>query len=117
MFINIVRWRVPKENRGKHNELWSEMMDYQKSHPEKVYYTSARFFTNTENGLSEENWMFLDEYKGSEDYNRWLAAVREDTEIAKIMGEWRPKWDALIVPGSRKGEIWTEDEKLKLEFE
>jgi hypothetical protein len=31
--------------------------------------------------------------------------------------EFFPKWDALIVPGSRtKGEFWTEVEKLRVEF-
>jgi hypothetical protein len=35
----------------------------------------------------------------------------------KLMDEWFPKWDALIVPGSKKkGEVWTELENLKVEF-
>jgi len=32
------------------------------------------------------------------------------------MNEWFPKWDALIVPGSRKGEVWSEVEKLRVEL-
>ena len=58
--INIVRWRIPKENSSKQFEVWREMMDYQKTHPEKVYYTRSRFYTSTEERASEENWMFLD---------------------------------------------------------
>ena len=116
MLINIVRWRVPKENSNKQFELWREMMDYQKSHPEKVYYTRSRFFTFTEKASSEENWMFLDEYKHREDYDKWMKAVHEDPELMKLMDDWFPKWDALTVPGSRKGEVWTEIEKLRVEF-
>jgi len=32
------------------------------------------------------------------------------------MDDFFPKWDALIVPGSRKGEVWTQNEKLTVEF-
>jgi len=116
MFINIVRWRVPKENSKRQNEVWREMMDYQKSHPEKVYYTRSRFFTHSETGSSDENWMFLDEYERREDYDKWMKAVREDPELTELMDEWFPKWDALVVPGSKKGEIWTEVDKLRVEF-
>ena len=116
MLINIVRWRIPKENSSKQFEVWREMMDYQKSHPGMVYYTRSRFFTFTEEGSSEESWMFLDEYEHPEDYDKWMKAVREDPELMKLMDEWFPKWDALIVPRSRKGEVWTEVEKLRVEF-
>jgi hypothetical protein len=29
MFVNIVKWRVPKENSKKQFELWNEIMEYQ----------------------------------------------------------------------------------------
>jgi hypothetical protein len=92
------------------------MMDYQKSHPEKFYYTKSRFFTFTEEGSSEENWMFLDEYEHREDYDIWMKAVRKDPELIRLMDEFFPKWDPLIVPGSKKGEVWIEVEKLMVEL-
>jgi len=116
LLINIVRWRIPKENSSKQFEVWREMMDYQKTHPERVYYTRSRFYSSTEEGSSEESWMFLDEYEHREDYDKWMKAVREDPELIRLMDEWFPKWDALIVPWSRKGEVWTEVEKLRVEF-
>jgi len=117
LLINIVRWRVPKENSGKQFEVWREMMDWQRSHPEKCSYTRSRFFTLTEEGSSEENWMFVDEFERREDYDKWMKAVREDPERMKAMDEWFPKWDSLVVPGSKKkGEVWTEVEKLRVEF-
>jgi hypothetical protein len=45
-----------------------------------------------------------------------MKAVREDPELMKLMDEWFPKWDTLIVSGSRKGEAWTEVEKLIVEL-
>jgi hypothetical protein len=116
MFVNIVKWRIPKEKSKKQFEVWQEMMNYQKSHPKKVYYNRSRFFTYTETDSSEENWMFLDEYKDRNGYDRWMKAVREDPELVSLMEKWFPKWDALIVPDSRKGEVWIEVEKLRVEF-
>ena len=77
MLVNIVRWRVPKENSSKQFDIWREMMDYQKSHPEKCSYTRSRFFTFTEEGASEENWMLLDEYEDRAGYEKWIKTVHE----------------------------------------
>ena len=62
MLVNIVRWRVRKEDSRRHLEIWREMMDWQRAHPEKVAYTRSRFFTFSAEGSSEESWMFLDDY-------------------------------------------------------
>ena len=88
------------------------MMDYQEAHPEKVYYTRSRFFTYTEKGSSEEKWMFLDEYESRRGYDKWMKVVHEDPELIKLMEAWFPKWDALIISGIRKAEIWNEVENL-----
>lgn len=117
MLINIRRWRVPKENSQKQFEFWREVLDYQRAHPEKFHYTRSRFYTMTEEGSSEEHWMFLDEYDNREAYDKNMKTMREDPEVVKLADEWFPKWDALIVSGSRKkGEVWTELEKLRVEF-
>jgi hypothetical protein len=116
LFINIVRWRVKKEDSAKQHEIWWEMMEYQKSHPEKVYYTRSRFFTYTDKESSEENWMFLDEYEDREGFDKWMKASNIDPELLKLGDEFFPKWNALIVPGSRKTEVWSEDEELRVEL-
>jgi hypothetical protein len=115
VFVNIVRWRVSKENSKKQFELWHEMMEYQKSHPEKVFYTKSRFFTFTEKGSSEEKWMFLDEYENREDFDKGMKAMKEDPEFVKLSDEFFPKWNALIIAGSRRREVWTEVKKLRVE--
>jgi hypothetical protein len=70
----------------------------------------------TEEGSSEEHWMFLDEYENREDFDKTMRAFNEDPELIKMSDEFFPKWDAVIVPGSKKkGEVWTEVEKLRVE--
>jgi hypothetical protein len=44
-----------------------------------------------------------------------MKTVHEDPELTKLMDEFFPKWDALIIPNSRKMEVWTEVEKLTVE--
>jgi len=61
--------------------------------------------------------MFMDEFEGRVDYDKWMKAVHEDLELMKMMDGFFPKWDAVIVPGfKKKGELWTEVEKLKVAF-
>jgi len=90
------------------------MLAYQKSHPDKFYYLTSRFFTYTEKGSSDENWMFLDEYKSTVEYEKWRRVAHEDSEIVALMDGFFPKWDALIVPDSRKGEVWNEVEEFRV---
>ena len=116
MLVNTLRWRIPKENSDRQREFWQEVTDYQRSHPEKVFYTRSRFFTSWEEGASEEAWMFLDDYESREDYDKWIKTVREDPELVELAKSWYPRWDALIVPGLKKrGEVWTEIESLRVE--
>jgi hypothetical protein len=122
LFVNIVRWRVLKENHEKQVECMRWWMDWlrshQSSHPEKFHFTTSRLFTFTEEGSSEENWMFLDEYERREDFDKQMRAAHEDPELSKVINdECSPRWDPLIVSGSkRKGEVWTELDELRLEF-
>jgi hypothetical protein len=113
MFVNIVRWRVRKEDHDKVLDVWSKMMDYQRSHRKYFHYAKSRFFVHSGKELSEEDWMFLDEYERREDYDKWMKVVREDPEIIGLMDDFFPKWDPLIVPDSKKSETWTEIEGLR----
>jgi hypothetical protein len=113
MFVNIVRWRVRKEDHDKVLDVWSKMMDYQRTHGKYFHYAKSRFFVHSGKELPEEDWMFLDEYERREDYDKWMKVVREDPEIVGLMDDFFPKWDPLIVPDSKKSETWTEVEGLR----
>jgi hypothetical protein len=115
MLVNIVRWRVLKKDSENQLEVWREIMDYQRSHPEKDFYVRSRFFTFTEKGSSEENWMFIDEYQNREDFDKWMKTAHEDPELMKLADKSFPRWNALIIQGSKKSEFWTEVEKLRVE--
>jgi hypothetical protein len=117
LLVHIARWRVPKENSKKHLEFWGWWMDWLRSHPEKLHFTKSRLFTFTEEGSSEENWMYIDDYEQREDFDKQWKAVDEDPELAKGEDEANRKLDAVIVPGSKKGDVWTEVEELKVELE
>jgi len=118
LLASIVRWRVRKEDHEKHFEFLRYLMAWQRSHPEECYYTRSRLLTMTEEGSSEENWMFLDEYENREAHDKQMKAEREGTELAKFLkDEALPRWNALAVPGSRKrGEVWAEVEELTVAF-
>jgi len=116
LLVFVVKWRIPKENSKKHLELLRWLMDYQRSHAEKFYYTKSRFFTFTEEGSSEENWMNIDDHEHREDFDKQWKAIREDPEVSKTMDEADRKMDALVVPGSMKKDVWTEVEELRVEF-
>ena len=113
MWVNIVKWRVPKEKSKEQLEIWGEMIDYQRSHPETVSLLRSRFFTYTDEGSSEENWMFLDEYRSREDFERFVKKWDEDPELSKLGKKFFAKWEAVMIPKSRKREYWTEVEELR----
>jgi hypothetical protein len=113
MWVNIVRWRVPKEKNKEQLEVWREMIDYQRSHPETVSLLRSRFFTCTDEGSSEENWMFLDEYRSREDFERFVKMWDEVPKLAKLGEEFFGKWEKVMTPKSRKREYWTEVEELR----
>jgi hypothetical protein len=46
-----------------------------------------------------------------------MKAIHEGSELAKVTkDECYPRYDALIVPGSRMGEVWSELDELRVEF-
>jgi hypothetical protein len=110
----IIKWRVPKENHQKHLEFWSEMMDYQRAHPEKFHYTESRFYSMTKEGSSEERWVAIDKYRDREAVDQTTKNFSEDPEVVRMA--LFPRWDALIVPGSREVEVWAEVEDLAAVF-
>ena len=113
MWVNIVRWRVPKEKSKEQLEVWQEMINYQRAHPATVSLLRSRFFTHAEEGSSEENWMFLDEYSNREDFDNFVRKWDEDPELATLGEKLFSRWEAVMTPRSRVREYWTEVEELK----
>jgi hypothetical protein len=61
--------------------------------------------------------MFLDEYEQREDFDKQMKTAHKDSKLSRVISnECFPRWNPLLVPGSkRKGEFWTEVEKLRVE--
>ena len=49
--------------------------------------------------------MFLDDYERREDLRALDEGPREVPELISLMESFFPEWDALIVPGSKQGEV------------
>ena len=115
MWVNTIRWRVPKDNSGKQLELWRKEMALQRANPEGINYVRSRFFVYAEEGSTEENWMALDEYECREDFDRAMKKWDEDPELVERSEKLFANWNELMVPKSRKREYWTEVEELRFE--
>jgi len=115
MWVNTIRWRVPKGSSDKQLELWREEMALQRSNPEGVNYIRSRFFVYAEEGSTEENWMALDEYECREDFDKAMRSWSKDPELVKRSETLFAKWKDIMVPKSRKREYWTEVEELRFE--
>jgi hypothetical protein len=113
LLYEIAQWRIRKENSKKHLECWREILESQKSHRKKFYYTKTRILQLAEEESSEEEtWGWIDEYEDREAYDKMVKAVDGDPETAKLKNEYHSKWDPLRVPGSFKAQIWTERLRL-----
>jgi hypothetical protein len=87
--------------------MWREILDYQRSHPEKFLYSRSRILTLAEEEPSEESWMWIDEYEDRETYDTMTKAIEEDPEVVRKKEEWHSIWDPMRIPGSVKTEVWT----------
>jgi hypothetical protein len=63
---------------------------------------------------NEERWMWIDEYESKEDYDKMYKAIENDREVNKLKKKWDSLWNPMIVPGSRRSELWTEMVKVEL---
>jgi hypothetical protein len=109
--------RITKADHDKALKLFTEITEYQRSHPEIYYYTRSRcWFMEAPDNPDHEIWMFIDEYDDREKY--WKSLQEAITNDPASTDNNR-RWMELLVPGSvPKGhEVWTELDALKVEFE
>jgi len=115
LLYEIARWRIHKQNSKEHLEMWRKILDYQKSHSGRFYYTRSRIVQLAdEESPGEETWGWIDEYEDREAYDKMAKAIEENPEIVKIMKQWHSEWDPMRVPDSFKAELWTERVRVDL---
>jgi hypothetical protein len=113
----VAQWRVPVANSKQHLEFWHEHLEnfraLQRSHREKMPSIKSRILRmNDSETAGEEIWMWIDEYENQESYDRMSKALHEDPELSKFRQQASSRFNALLVPGSRKTEVWTEHFRL-----
>ena len=115
--IDRMEFRIAKTDHGKALQIFTKILDYQRSHPEIYYYTRSRsWFMEAPDNPNHEIWMFIDEYDDREKYwNSLRQALMNDPASA----DYYRGWSEILVPGTTpKGrEVWTELEELRVEFE
>ena len=116
MLCEVGQWQVPKKNSKKHFEMWSAIMDYQRTNRNKFYYGRSRFFILETTDSAVETWMFIHEYKDQKAYDKEMKAVQSDAEIVKFKAKFKAKFkkefESLRVPNSFKTEVWIEKPEL-----
>lgn len=122
--IETAGWRIPKENHDRMLELarvgadGNGGLEYQRQHPDKLFYRKTRTFFASEEGSSEETWFFIDEYDDEDDYQKAREVYRSDPDALSIGASFREALLALIVPGSMWGPLHcTELEPLTVVFD
>jgi hypothetical protein len=116
MLYSIAQWRIRKEDSKRHLEMWQQILQEQKDHSEKFFYSRSWILQLAEKEAdpTEETWMNIDEYEGREAYDKMMKAIKEDPEVKKFEAKWRSVSDPMRVPGSLKVELWTERLKVEL---
>ena len=118
MLDEIAQWRVPVANSKEHIEFWKEHLanfrTLQRSHREKLPLVSSRVLSMNDSEIAgEEIWIWIDEYENQEACDRMMKALHEDPELSRFRERATSRFNALLVPGSRKNEVWTEHFRIE----
>jgi hypothetical protein len=116
--VDIGKIRVKKENHAKAVEMFTDMLNYQHSHPELFYYSRTRsFFMDAPDNSSEEIWMFIDEYDNREKY--WNALITSIKDNPALLEKLNKCFSIMSPPATRLAahEVWSEIEEMRVVFE
>jgi hypothetical protein len=108
LLMYIGRWRVPAANSKKLEEMFRALITHVRANPQRYpQLRSAVICSSVQNELSEEDWMWVEEYADREAYDAFYKALEEDKTFLEIHDKQYDFW-RLIVEGSFKGELFTE---------
>jgi len=114
VLYDIGQWRVSKANIKKHLEIMRKFVKWQKQNRRKFCYMHSTFGVLKSEDSSVETWMYIDEYKDQESYDKSAKALeKSDPDCAgffKIIEE----WESLIVPNSYTCARWIEKPELRI---
>ena len=108
MLIYIGWWRVPAANSKRLEEMFRAICAHLRSDRAKYpQLRSAVICSSVGTALSEEDWMWVEEYADREAMDAFYKAIKEDKTFLEIHDKQYDFW-RLIVNGSFKDGVYTE---------
>ena len=108
MLFYIGRWRVPVANGKKLEEMFCAICTHLRSNQQTYpQLRSAVICSSPDKELSEENWMWVEEYADRDAMDAFYKAIEKDKTFLEIHDKQYDFWH-LIVEGSFKDEVYTE---------
>ncbi len=100
MLYEIGKWKVSKANADKFLDMLSRFVEWQKQNRSKFYYRHSMFGKVQSEDESEETWMYIDEYRDQEAYDKFTEDFKSrDPENAGFL-KLKAEFESLIVPNS-----------------
>ena len=75
-------------------------VEWQKQNRSKFYYTHSTFGIVKSEDQSEEAWMYIDEYKDQESYDKFIDSFRSGNPENAGFFKLKDEFESLIVPNS-----------------
>jgi hypothetical protein len=114
LLYNIGEWKVSKANAKKFLEFMGRFVEWQKENRKKFYYTRSTFGILKTEDTAVETWMYIDEYKDQESYDKFGEDFRRSNPDWAGFFRLRDEFESLIVPNSYNCEVLIEKPELRI---
>ena len=91
---------MSKVNADRFLEMMERFVEWQKQNREKFYYTHSMFGIVKSENQSEETWMYIDEYKDQDSYDKFIASFQSSDPSLAGFFKLKDEFESLIVPNS-----------------
>jgi len=114
--VDTMTFRIAVEDHDRAIALFTDILQYQREHPELYYYSRSRtFFRPADDNPDHELWFFIDEYDDRDKYwESLMSALQSDPRSAENQRAWA---DIVLPPLPKGHEVWTEIDPLRVEYE
>jgi hypothetical protein len=110
----VGEWKVSDANAKKFLEMMSRFVEWQKQNSKKFYYTHSTFGILKSEDPSVETWMYIDEYKDQESYDKFIEDFRRNNPEYAGFFKLRDEFESLIVPDSYTCKVLIEKPELRV---
>lgn len=93
---------MPKANAKKFLDMMNRFVDWQRQNRKKFYYLHSSYGIVKDKDQSAEIWMYIDEYKDQESYEKFVESFNMDSPENAGFFKLKEEFESLIVPDSYK---------------